>query len=231
MKDLLKLVISFVFLIWFIASIIFMILSAKTEGQGWLVPVSLGQFLFVFGALAFSITLSERKNGWWAGALGMFIGASAAVTGAVYHIGSDSLKDTLIAMIPVFVGIAMAIGGLSGVLITMRTHKKGLARYTTRIEGKCIELKKRAGKSHTLYSPVYEITLNNETKRLENDTYSSMDIPQVGEVRELFIDEADLEGYSEPRVDSKNRAFMLIIFRAFLVGGVIVSAVSISGLL
>ena len=196
MKDLLKLVISFVFLIWFIASIIFMILSAKTEGQGWLVPVSLGQFLFVFGAF-----------------------------------GSDSLKDTLIAMIPVFVGIAMAIGGLSGVLITMRTHKKGLARYTTRIEGKCIELKKRAGKSHTLYSPVYEITLNNETKRLENDTYSSMDIPQVGEVRELFIDEADLEGYSEPRVDSKNRAFMLIIFRAFLVGGVIVSAVSISGLL
>ena len=227
MKELLKVIISFVFLIWFIASIGFMIYSAKSGGKGWLVPVLLGQFLFVFGALAFFITLSERKKGGWAGALGMFTGAAAAVTGAVYHIGSDSVKDTLMSLIPVFLGIAMTVGGLCGMLVTLRTHAKGLARYTKRIEGRCIELKTTRGKSTTLYSPVYEITLDGKPLRLENDVYSAMEIPKVGEVRELFIDENDLTGYTEPRVDGKIRAFMLFITGAFFIGGIIVVAASI----
>ena len=227
MKELIKFIIAFVFLIWFIASLVFMVVSAKTEGRGWLVPVVLGQFLFVFGLLALINAASERSKHIWSGALAMLAGASSAAFGAVYHFGSGDTKQTVTALIPVIFGMAMVTAGLCGMIITLRTRQKGLANYKRHIEGRCIELKKRQGKGHKLYSPVYEIELDGQTVRLENEVYSSMDIPKVGEVRELYISEAELPGYTEPRFDSRIRTLSLVISAAFIIGGAILTMVSI----
>ncbi|MBR1431823.1 hypothetical protein [Ruminococcus sp.] len=56
-----------------------------------------------------------------------------------------------------------------------------------------------------LHCPVYEITLNGETLRMEKEVYSNVGVPQIGESRTLYIDENDLDSYVEPIADKSAR--------------------------
>ena len=88
MKQLIKLLVSLVFLVWFTGSVVLMIVSAKTGGREWLVPVILGQFFFVFGTVGLiAIVRSDDKRGVWLPALFIAAGVLTAAGGVLYHYG------------------------------------------------------------------------------------------------------------------------------------------------
>ena len=57
-------------------------------------------------------------------------------------------------------------------------------QHISDVEGICIERKTRLGSGGAvLHCPVYEITLNGETLRMEKEVYSNVGVPQIGESR------------------------------------------------
>lgn len=149
MKLALSLILSFVFLLWFVASVVGMVYVSRSAELSWLVPVILGQ-------------------------------------------------------------------------------KRAAEKYSTPIEGICIERKTRLGSGGAvLHCPVYEITLNGETLRMEKEVYSNTGVPQIGESRTLYIDKNDLGSYIEPIADKSARMIGYFISIPFMIAGIITLVLSL----
>ena len=77
-----------------------------------------------------------------------------------------------------------------------------------------------------LHCPVYEITLNGETLRMEKEVYSNVGVPQIGESRTLYIDENDLGSYIEPIADKSARMIGYFISIPLMIAGIITLVLS-----
>ena len=62
MKLALSLILSFVFLLWFIASVVGMVYVSRSTELSWLVPVILGQIFLVIGTAGLIAMLRAKKN-------------------------------------------------------------------------------------------------------------------------------------------------------------------------
>ncbi len=228
MKTLLGIIISFVFLLWFIASLGGMIYVSRLAELRWLIPVILGQFFLVFGILGFIAMLSAKKKGLWIDAAAMFAGTAAISLALVYHYGSASAKAAVTAHIPTLAGAGFLIAGLCGTIGSYIGSKRSAEKYRTPTEGICVEYRTRMGSGgKPLRCPVYEITLNGERVRLEKGVYSNIRLPQIGESRTLYIDETDLESYAEPIADKSVRRFGYFLFLSFAAAGLLIIVMTI----
>ncbi|SEP99870.1 hypothetical protein SAMN02910369_01007 [Lachnospiraceae bacterium NE2001] len=124
----------------------------------------------------------------------------------------DSHNDLFLIITFIIVGLGMIIGSLV-------SSSKSKNKYTVPVQATCIELKTpRNGSGVPVkLSPVYEFYYNGETRRVFRSTYTSKHNPAAGEVREIFIDPEDLDGYYEPIRDKKNSAGLCVL-GAFFVG-------------
>ena len=101
-------------------------------------------------------------------------------------------------------------------------------QHISDVEGICIERKTRLGSGGAvLHCPVYEITLNGETLRMEKEVYSNVGVPQIGESRTLYIDENDLGSYIEPIADKSARMIGYFISIPFMIAGIITLVLSL----
>ncbi|WP_294492042.1 hypothetical protein, partial [uncultured Ruminococcus sp.] len=132
------------------------------------------------------------------------------------------------AHIPTLAGAGLLIAGLCCTLVAYIGQKRAAEKYSTTVEGICIERKTRLGSDgNVLHCPVYEITLNGETLRMEKEVYSNMGVPQIGESRTLYINENDLGSYVEPIADKRVRMIGYFISIPFMIAGIITLMLSL----
>ena len=228
MRSAISHIISFVFLIWFIASVGCMIIFAKQPEKAWLVPMIFGQFFVVIGIAGVIAAVASKSAVWQLPALALIVGAAVMVIEGLYHYGDDAVKEKIVSLIPTLAGAGFIIFGIIEIAAAASGGYFAKLKYTTPIEGRCVGFKARGGKGgHISKCPVYEITLDGEVKKLENNVYSNIALPAVGEVRTLYINEQDLSSYSEPVADSKQRLFSYILFSLFVIAGIIIFLVTL----
>ena len=228
MKLLLSLILSFVFLLWFIASVVGMFYVSRTAELSWLSPVILGQVFLVIGTAGLIVMLRAKKKDLWIDIAAIVVGAIIVVLPLIYHYGSEQTKAAITAHIPTLAGAGLLIAGLCGTLAAYIGQKRTAEKYSTTVEGICIERKTRLGSGGAvLHCPVYEITLNGETLRMEKEVYSNVGVPQIGEGRTLYIDENDLDCYVEPIADKSARMIGYFISVPLMIAGIITLVLSL----
>lgn len=228
MKLALSLILSFVFLLWFVASVVGMVYVSRSAELSWLVPVIFGLIFLVIGTAGLIAMLRAKKKDLWIDIVAMLVVAIIVVLPLIYHFGSEQTKTAITAHIPTLAGAGLLIGGLCGTLAAYIGQKRAAEKYSTPVEGICIERKSHLGSGGTvLHCHVYEITLNGETLRLEKEVYSNVGVPQIGESRTLCIDENNLESYVEPIADKSARMIGYFISVPFMIAGIITLVLSL----
>ena len=228
MKLALSLILSFVFLLWFVASVVCTVYVSRSAELSWLVPVILGQFFLVIGTAGLIVMLRAKKKDLWIDIVAMLVGAIIVVLPLIYHFGSEQTKTAITAHIPTLAGAGLLIAGLCGTLAAYIGQKRAAEKYSKPVEGICIERKTRLGSGGAvLHCPVYEITLNGETLRMEKEVYSNVGVPQIGESRTLYIDKNDLGSYVEPIADKRVRMIGYFISVPFMIAGIITLVLSL----
>ena len=227
MKLVLSLILSFVFLLWFVVAVVGMFYVSRTAELSWLSPVILGQVFLVIGTAGLIVMLRAKKKDLWIDIAAIVVGAIIVVLPLIYHFGSEQTKTAITAYIPTLAGAGLLIAGLCGTLAAYIGQKRATEKYSTPVEGICIERKSHLGSGGTvLHCPVYEITLNGETLRMEKEVYSNVGVPQIGESRTLYIDENDLGSYIEPIADKSARMIGYFISIPLMIAGIITLVLS-----
>ena len=228
MKLALSLILSFIFLLWFVASVVGMVYVSRSAELSWLSPVILGQVFLVIGTAGLIVMLRAKKKDLWIDIAAIVVGAIIVVLPLIYHYGSEQTKAAITAHIHTLAGAGLLIAGLCGTLAAFTGQKRAAEKYSTTVEGICIERKTRLGSGGTvLHCPVYEITLNGETLRMEKEVYSNVGVPQIGESRTLYISENDLDSYVEPIADKRVRMIGYFISVLFMIAGIITLVLSL----
>ena len=62
MKLALSLILSFVFLLWFVASVVGMVYASRSAELSWLIPMILGQVFLVIGTAGLITKLRAKKK-------------------------------------------------------------------------------------------------------------------------------------------------------------------------
>ena len=109
MKLLLSLILSFVFLLWFVASVVGMVYVSRSAELSWLVPVILGQIFLMIGTAGLIAMLRAKKKGLWIDIVAMLVGTIIVVLPLIYHFGSEQTKTAITAHIPTLAGAGLLI--------------------------------------------------------------------------------------------------------------------------
>ena len=229
MKQIFGIVISFIFLVWFFTSVLFMVRAAKSVYDGWQVPVLLGQLLLVFGIMGLTAALRASKKAWWVPVIVMAAGAGTMAFGLIYHFADEGGKERIMSFIPALAGILMTVTGALMLISVQLRRQRYEKSYQKAVEGTCIAYKTRTGSGGTqLRSPVYQAYFNGETRTFENDVYSNIAVPEIGEVRTLYTDGTD-EFYEPISYNAQGRV-ILFIGLPFIVFGAVAVVLGIANM-
>ena len=224
--------VSLIFIIWFIASIIFLAVSGKNAEYRWLLPVIFGQYFLVFGAIAINSTRgSKKKTAAAIGILFVVIGGGALTLGLMHHFGDEDMKKKIIDSIPYIASLGFCLGGICGIVGSIVSRNSMIARCTYETQAQVIDLKSSVstGKNHTrVYCPVYQAYVNGETVQLCDNVYSNVKVPNIGDIRSIFIDPDDPEFYYEPKMYRMGFRIKMFIFSMFTVVGAAVFVVMLN---
>lgn len=223
MRSSLNIFLSFIVMVWFIASIIMIIFMSRTPGMKWLALVIFGQLFLVFGIIGFITMFSNHKKELWIDIIAMFSGVLTIVLPLIYHYGNEQAKAAVMHLIPKLTGAAFLLTGLCISVTRFLMQRYYAKKYSTPIEGVCVDHDTHISTNQTaIFSPVYEITLNGETLRLQNGEYSALGIPAIGERRTIYIDEKDLSSYREPVFSRYSGIIVYFIAVPMVIAGVII---------
>ncbi len=227
MKPALSLILSFLFLLWFIVSLAGMVYVSRSRELYWLIPVILGQFFLVFGTAGFIVMRSAGKKGLWIDVVVIIAGAVLVILPLIFHYGSEETRAFITGHIPELSGAGLLTAGLLSTLASYIGQKRDVRKYTRPVEGVCIERKTRIGSGGSLlYCPVYEISLKGQVHRMEKEVYFRTGLPKIGETRTLYIDDNDLESYREPVAQRRAGVITYGISLSFMAAGIIILVVT-----
>lgn len=184
-----SIVLSILFLVWFVASIIGLIVTAKAQQMGW-VAIVFGQYFVVFG---FAGLISELKKGLRHPIIVVFpaVGLSVVTCGLLWQFGDETMQENVVAQIPnVIAGLFLLVGIL--LLLQVIFAKLEQKKCTYAVQGKCVEVKwhysrSRNGRSTKTYCPVYEYCYNGQTYTGSQEIYTNLIHVSEGKYREIFI--------------------------------------------
>ena len=97
MKLALSLIRSFIFLLWFVASVVGMVYVSRSAELSWLIHVILGQVFLVIGTAGLIVMLRAKKKGLWIDIVAILVGAIIVVLPLIYHFGSEQTKTAITA--------------------------------------------------------------------------------------------------------------------------------------
>lgn len=178
-------IISIIFVIWFIASIAVMIFFGKT-GRGGLVPAVLGQYLLVFGVAGIISGIKNKKAN---PIIFVFpvVGLICIIATIINYFGSEAVISFIDKNMPSILMTLFLIVGILLVIVAVSKYFGRKKRCSYAVTAKCVELRERAGEGQMLACPVYEICYNGETIRLCDDVYSNNLDVRVGDEKEIMI--------------------------------------------
>ena len=179
------------FLIWFVGSIVALVLTAKTTP--WLAVSVFGQYFLVFGLIALISTMKEGKFTPIFLIL-VFVGLLALLFGIVMQFGDEAAQATFKQLIP-YAGISIFF--VIGILLIIN-HFVRSNRNKNCIEivrATCVDMKKRKnstsnGMSYTMYNtycPVFGFSYNGKSYEVNNNIYTQVPDVELGDEIELYI--------------------------------------------
>ncbi len=206
-----------VFLIWFVASILGLIFTAKA-GYISLTLAIFGQYFLVFGIAALVSTIKDKS---FKPIILIFpyVGLGTLVVGCVLHWGSDSTKDKIKDMTPhLLLSIFVAAGII--LLINAFIKFKDSRKCSVIVDSTCIKVKTRhsnissgpdSNYSKTLYCPVYEFYYNGTKYMVCDDYYSDFESSYEGESYQLKINPDNPNQFTTPWAQSGGEIVVSLI--------------------
>ena len=211
---------SIFFLFWFVLSIVAMIYFAKT-GR---VPVSimvLGQFLLCFG-IVFIIAGIKDKTFNPITLIFPVAGIGCIVGGAIYQFGAETVIAKAEKMLPYLFAAIFLIAGIiivTGRFIRLRKKKR---LCTVPVTATCVDIAYHFRRGHRSMCPTYEIFFLDETIRICNNTYTSMNDLTVGEKRVVNVDPSDPHNFYEAKEEEISGVISNIIGIGFILSGILI---------
>jgi len=207
-------VLSFVFIVWLVGSVIGMIYCG-THGLGSIAVALGGLLFFVFGVIIVGQGL-YYNNFQAPTVIFPFAGMGMIAYGLINYKGDEKLVKLmemflpyLILMLFLAIGVGMIVGGI----IMCRKEDE---QCTEVIMATCVGIQEKKHDGTMLECPVYEIEFQGETLQICNNYYTNQNTVTVGEQRELHINPDDPNNYYE----GKKESFLGVGIALF--GGVIV---------
>ena len=189
------------FLIWFVASIVALVLTAKTAP--WLAVSVFGQYFLVFGLIALISMLKEGKFT-PIFLIFIFVGLLAVLFGIVMQFGDEAAQASFKQLIP-YAGISIffVMGILFIINHFVRTNQN--KNCIEPVRATCIDMKKRKngtsdGMSYTMYNtycPVFGFAYNGKSYEVNNNIYTQVPDVELGEEIELYINPKHPKCYRE----------------------------------
>ncbi|MBR3834878.1 MAG: DUF3592 domain-containing protein [Lachnospiraceae bacterium] len=206
-------ILSIVFLMWFVASIVLLIYFAKT-GKTALTLAVFGQYFLVFGIIGLVSTISN--NGFKLRCLPILlfplVGLGGIAGGIIIQYGSEEFKKRCTDAVPmifivlfIVIGVFLIIAGLYSSLFLKLT-------CTEYVNAECVEVKKQYTSNHyETYCPVYSFSYNGQNYMVCNDIYTNRFIPAVGQSYEVYINPNNPMKIYEPLRSMHTGLYMAIL--------------------
>lgn len=190
-----------VFLVFFVSSLIAMSYFSKRDSMMCL--FIFGIYFLVFGLIAITQEQNLKKNlhlflllivG-----LGIMICSGISMWGKNFNLTmSKDSAPILILCLFILVGAYMFFG-------TLLTIKGSKTRCTIAVSAKCIDLDKHDminsnGSHTTVYAPVFNYYYNGTSYNIKLNNYSNVDVPIVGEYKDIYINPDNSEDVYRPSV-------------------------------
>ena len=210
-----KLVISFVFLIWFVTSLVFMVYFAH-KGEGPVTVMIAGQYFLVFGIIAIVSGISNRSFQ-PISLIFPVVGTGMIAGGFIYGYGSEDILSYAEKYLPDLFLVIFFAAGIVMILGRLYSSKKKRTNCTYVIMATCVDVDTQWRKGSRSYCPTYEIYFKEETIRLCDHFYTNMDHISVGEKRELHINPDNPTEFFEDKKEKMKTAFLCTLGTAFIV--------------
>lgn len=178
-------IISIIFVIWFIASIGVMIFFGKT-GRGGLVPAVLGQYFLVFGIAGIISGIKNKKVNPITFVFPV-VGLICIIATLINYFGSENIMTFIDENIPYILMALFLVVGIVLVAVALSRYFGRKKRCSYSVTAKCTELRERADNGQMMACPVYEIWYNGEVIKLCDDVYSNNIDVKVGDEKEIMI--------------------------------------------
>ena len=178
-------IISVIFVIWFIASIGIMIFCGKT-GRGGLVPAVLGQYFLVFGIAGIISGIKNKKVNPITFVFPV-VGLICIIATLILYFGAENTISFLDKNMPYILMSLFLVVGIVLVIVAVSKYFGRKKRCSYIVTAKCVELRETVNDGHMLACPVYEIYYDGQTIKLCDDVYSNNLDVRVGDEKEIMI--------------------------------------------
>lgn len=208
-----KIIISVIFILWFVTSLGLFIFLAKTGRTG-LVPAAIGQYFLVFGLI---IVIGGIKNKQFQPITVIFpiAGAICIAATLITYFGSENVIAFFEANLPYFLLGTLLIVGIIVVVFAFNMYFGKRKKCTLPINARCVQIKTTHDNRHTHICPVYEIYHDGKVLKICNNVYSNNFNVKVGDEKEIMINPDKPTEYYEAEESGKTALAMGIV------GGVI----------
>lgn len=179
-------IITILFLTWFFGSIIGLIYFFGI-GQYHIGLTLFAQFFIIFG---FIFLFSAKSK---IGLVPLLVGLSILTCVGIDVFGTEKIKMIFTEDVLAFSfgSLLFIIAGICILVIPRSLKKRNLKRCTHSVIAKCISFSKISSKSRTLYAPIWKYYFNGEFHTSCDEIYSNLELPNVGDTIELFINPKD----------------------------------------
>lgn len=210
-----SILVSIVFLAWFLASIGAMIYFSRNN-QGALIVTVFGQYFLVFGIIAI-ISGIKGKKFQPVTILFPVVGIGCMVGGCIFQFGSETVIKYANDILPYVFLVAFMIVGAAVVIGAYFSSKKKHEVCTYCITATVVDVKTHYRKGTRSYCPVYETYFRDETIRLCNNVFTNMRRVEVGETREIYLNPNQPTEFFEPKEEKATRTFAYVLGSMFVI--------------
>ena len=207
-------VLSFVFIVWLVGSVIGMIYSG-THGMSSLAIALGGLLFFVFGVIIIGLGLAQ-DNFQAPTVFFPFVGMGMIAYGLINYKGDEKLVKLMEMFLPYLILMLFLAIGVGMIVWGIIMCRKEDEQCTEVIMATCVGIQEKKHDGTMLECPVYEIEFQGETLQICNNWYTNQNTVTVGEQRELHINPENPNNYYE----GKKENFLGVGIALF--GGVIV---------
>lgn len=219
-----KIIISIVFIVWFMGSLFGMMVCSKLDGGTGLMLALIGQYFLVFGIMGVVGSIKKRP---FPAIILLFplVGIALIICGVIMYIDMQNAAQMIYEAAPYLLAGIFPVTGVL-MIISATSEIRHLKRVcTVEVQAKCISVETRwtqGGKGRRtkrVHMPVYSVYYNGREYTARNDVYTNMNDYQVGNYYPIMINPLNPEEFLDANSRKGNIVTLVlgIIFVAVLI--------------
>lgn len=225
-----------VFLGWFIASIVAILLVSELENQVEWLLILFGQYFLVFGGIAVWAN-KEKKN--FPTVILMFplVGFGLIGSGLYMLIGGVNAVENMAKYAPYVIMAVFPIAGALMIHMAVAEMVYLKRKCTYEVRAKCVDIsshyvsKKNGGRTK-VYMPTYSVWLDNKEYRIWNNKYTNSCRFVVGEYYNIKVNPLDVNEFIDGNTKFMNGGLLVIgtvfVFVTVIIIGLIIKVGGVS---